>query len=490
MRLLKALAPALILTAVTLPAHSQPAVWVDLENKSKQSAAQGRLAEAAEYERKAAAMVPEMPGVVMFKAVSLKNLSGLYIGLDKKAEAVDAARQSVSIARKELGDNAPKLSIFLNGLGIALIKSDKFDEAERTLMEALVLAHKPTGDPNLEISTLNALSNLQLTLGKTKEAEVSANEAYTLATKPGVNPAEYAIASGNLAALIMHKGENERAVELLKKSIEISERDGLLTAGIVASYENLAQALANLRQTEESDKYRKKALELSMRTYGENHPHTLAIKNSAAIKQAVESKPAKAVKAFDPVLDKQKAKSDEELSLQEWNSRIDAAQSLAMHGKQEKAKGILQNCIAKLDKPEADNVRANALCALAGIHIAAQEQQEAVPLLQSALAIREKLDSDSEDLAQVCTMLAVAVSKSDPKLADAMYQRALDNYAKLPPNSFTLRYSGALKSYLSFLIENKREDEAAVVLKKHEKALEGLPKIQLKQLGKGKAERK
>lgn len=102
----------------------------------------GKLAEAAEEFKKAIATNPKGG------SVGYNNLAGLLLNLDRVDEAIEAYRSAVKYS--------PTNPTFPNNLGRALMRANRFAEAEQAFMEAQKLA-KEAGD---DVGQAEAVSNL------------------------------------------------------------------------------------------------------------------------------------------------------------------------------------------------------------------------------------------------------------------------------------------------------------------------------------------
>jgi DNA-binding SARP family transcriptional activator len=142
---------------------------------------QGRLADAAEYHRRAR-IIFQQTGSAGGEAVSLTNLGNVQIDSGALQDGIDNLTAALTIYRGIGADNAR--AHVLNSIGCALRFQGRLDDALRHLEQALAL-HRAAGSREGEADTLNNLAEVHLDAGRLGEASTLARASLAMAQDAG-----------------------------------------------------------------------------------------------------------------------------------------------------------------------------------------------------------------------------------------------------------------------------------------------------------------
>ncbi|MBL9030967.1 MAG: serine/threonine protein kinase [Phycisphaerae bacterium] len=204
---------------------------------------------------------------------ALANLYALQIRTD---DAIGLAREQVRARVKSLGKEHDDTVNALNVLGVSLMDTEQFDEAERTFTEVLAVLQRTR--PATHPFTLTVRANLGLL-----------HYQAAMAGKT-TDPADYA-----------------RRIELARTINEATLRDRTIALGeehpdTLTSMGNLGIVYKELGRTQEADALNRKSVEISVKVLGENHPDTITGLANLGNSLRTQKKYAEAVHYLDRAL--------------------------------------------------------------------------------------------------------------------------------------------------------------------------------------------
>lgn len=222
-------------------------------------------------------------------AESLYNLGRYYF---EKLNDVGSARplleQAVKLDRKHQGKQSGAYARDLHMLGILLLESGQFDDAESRLKESLKIREDVFGKTNtVYADSCTVLGQLYRKMNRFGEAQKYYQEAVDVSRLAAPNSLEHTTTLSNLALFYNSVAEFQRAQQLLEKAIEVSEKS------FGKDYPFRSTHLSNLGLVHFRSGNLKKArecllesLQIEEKQYGENHPNLEALYANLAVLQA------------------------------------------------------------------------------------------------------------------------------------------------------------------------------------------------------------
>ncbi len=205
-------------------------------------------------------------------------LADRYYGLGLVNSTRPLREQTLSIRRREQGDEHPDTIAALVDLGITLSEQGKFPEAAACLREAREKSRRVLGEDHRD--TLHALLALGQCLsdwGKFSEAEPYVREAYEKSRRVhGEEHLESIGALNNYALALQGTGKIVEAEPMSRKCLEIARRvfgqENPDTLDLISNY---GVTLLNLNRPKEAEPYLREVLEKRRRVLGEEHFATI-----------------------------------------------------------------------------------------------------------------------------------------------------------------------------------------------------------------------
>ena len=182
---------------------------------------------------------------------------------------------AVRDAESVLGADDPRVSVLLDGVGIALNSLGELPRAKELLEQALESDLRNLGEEHPSVAT--ARSNLALVLqdlGELPRAKELLEQALKSALRNlGEEHPAVATRQSNLALVLKDLGELPRAKELLEQALESDLRNlGEEHPSVATTRSNLALVLKDLGELPRAKELLEQALELGVRILGEEHP--------------------------------------------------------------------------------------------------------------------------------------------------------------------------------------------------------------------------
>lgn len=180
------------------------------------------------------------------QALQMMNLAGLYMPMQRYAEAESLMVAAVALQRRILGDNDPRVAQGIHNLASLYVETERPQLAEPLLQEAIKTAMQVYGPQHPELATyLDTLATLYRKAGVYQRALPFSRQAVTI-VEATLGPAhrKTAILRNNLAVLYLQMENFAEAEKLLRKTLADSEANlGLQHPELSANLTNLASAL-------------------------------------------------------------------------------------------------------------------------------------------------------------------------------------------------------------------------------------------------------
>jgi serine/threonine protein kinase/tetratricopeptide (TPR) repeat protein len=201
----------------------------------------------------------------------LGELSGVLQDKGDLAAAESPLREALAIRRRLEGDPDPSTVSDLNNLGLLLRKRGDYRGAEESYRESLALGREVFGDDHPDVAAaLGNLGALFWTQGKHELAEPFFQEALDMQRKHfGPRHPNVATTMSNLANLLNKKGDRRTAEPLLREALSIFRENGDETLALVANLYNLAVMLGDKPDYEEAASLLREAIEVLHRFSGQ-----------------------------------------------------------------------------------------------------------------------------------------------------------------------------------------------------------------------------
>ncbi len=217
----------------------------------------GRLAEAEKVFRLGVTRLTALIGPAAAQTLGMRESLALCMEeQNRPEEAIAIWRDTLRLRRAAAGAQpGADVGDSLTGLGVALMRTGQYREAEAALREALTLRLRFYG----ETSNLTGLaySNLGLALmelGQLDEAGLMFTRSIAvMSAAGGANPEELAVIMNNLATVMSRAGAYPEAVDMLRRVLQITESNfGAGHMRTVMARNNLAAVLGRLKQRREA----------------------------------------------------------------------------------------------------------------------------------------------------------------------------------------------------------------------------------------------
>lgn len=158
------------------------------------------------------------------RAEILTSLTTVTRDRSNFAASADYARQALVARTRLFGENSLPVASSTAGLGYALLKLGRFDDAE-PLLERAVAMHRELGADSDEIVPFDQLASLYVDRGRFEEAEALYRQALERTRRiHGANHPDTATRENNLATLYYRTGQLEDAARHYEQALEIQRR--------------------------------------------------------------------------------------------------------------------------------------------------------------------------------------------------------------------------------------------------------------------------
>jgi CHAT domain-containing protein/tetratricopeptide (TPR) repeat protein len=231
------------------------------------------------------------------------------------AAAADAARESLAIRRKVLGDDHIDSRDAANDLAIALQARAEFAEARRQYEWALAGFRKAVGDEHPRTAILVAnIATLDRTSGNPTAARVAMENSLAFLTQArGPDHPDVATLSNNLGAVLLTLGEYPSARRAYERAFDIRKRvfgDESMEVALVLN--NLSTVLQKQGDSTAGREFAEKALAVYRALGAEDHPGAAAARvNRAAAIRGTDDPAAARKPAEDALAAARKAHGDD-----------------------------------------------------------------------------------------------------------------------------------------------------------------------------------
>ena len=208
-------------------------------------------------------------------ALASNNLGLLLQDTNRFEEAEPLMRQALEINKASFGEHHPAVAICLNNLGQLLQDTNRFEEAEPLMRRALEIDTASFGGHHPDVAIcLNNLGLLLQATNRLEEAELLMRRALEIDTASfgGHHPA-VARDLNNLGLLLQDTNRLEEAEPLMRQALEINKASfGEHHPAVAICLNNLGQLLQDTNRFEEAEPLMRQALEINKASFGEHHP--------------------------------------------------------------------------------------------------------------------------------------------------------------------------------------------------------------------------
>ena len=229
--------------------------------------------------------------------VSLDNLATLYRAQGKLDEAEPLALRALGILEKALGPDDPDVATTCNNLASLYQAQGKLERAGPFFLRALSIQEKHHGPDHPEVAiVLNNLGLLRQTEGKLDEAESLYRRALTIDERslPADHP-DVGFSLNNLATLHQLRGAFDSAAPLYERSLAIYEKTfGPNHPEVGKSVNNLATLYEDQGKRDEAERLYQRGLAINEKSLGPDHPELATSLNNLAKFYQLHGKPASA----------------------------------------------------------------------------------------------------------------------------------------------------------------------------------------------------
>jgi serine/threonine protein kinase/tetratricopeptide (TPR) repeat protein len=179
----------------------------------------------------------------------------------------------VKTARTDFEPGDPRLAETLHNLGNAYFKQDQYDEAEKTLTEAMSLQSKQ-GETTALADTMTDIALVYCAQGQFKKAETSLNRALNIhLAKSGANSDDVADSKTALANLHIKEGRVADAMKELKEALNIRQKEKNPSLYDLANTENVLATDYQLQHNlTKARSFYQSAMKNAQQGFGPNHP--------------------------------------------------------------------------------------------------------------------------------------------------------------------------------------------------------------------------
>lgn len=295
---------ARVLSDVRGPNHMATlSTWSNLAEALR---AQGRLAEAEDYQREVLAKYrhvygDEHPETLM----SINNLAGTLLMQGAHSEAHDMLVKVLEARKFILGVDHPDTVTSMNNLAGSLCSQGDY-AAARTILEEVVAARRRTlgAEHPDTLTSMNNLANTLNDLGRHAEAHELQEEVLSTSSRVfGVDHPDTLRNMNNFAGTFWCRGNREAARVLWEKVLSARRRVlGPEHMDTLTSMSNLAEALRDQGQHAEARAFQEEVLSVRRRVLGARHPDTLTSMNNLAETVSAQGQHAEARALQEEVL--------------------------------------------------------------------------------------------------------------------------------------------------------------------------------------------
>ncbi|ESA36542.1 tpr repeat-containing protein [Leptolyngbya sp. Heron Island J] len=327
---------------------------------------------------------------------ALFNYVGSYLSdQGRYNEAESFHQQSLTLARKFLGDENLNVAHSLDGLATIYQIQGRYDDAELYHLKALILYRKILGKEHLDVAV--CLNNLALTYdgqGRYEEAEEFYQKVLELKRKIlGNEHPDIAKNLNNLAVLHEHQGHYSEAEHLHQQSLAMRKQlFGDEHPDVAISIGHLAKISVHKDRYDEAELLYQQALAMLKRIFGDEHPEIAAGLRNLALCYCKQNRPDEAEPLYQEALAMHRS-----LLGDEHPSTVSTLNELAMfyatQGRYSKAEPLLIELLAlrKQSLNEAPLNVDNTLYNLAAVYMNQGRFQEAEPFLKESLTLRRQV---------------------------------------------------------------------------------------------------
>ena len=223
-------------------------------------------------------------------ATVLNNLALLLKATNRREEAEPFLRQALAIDEKIFGAEHPEVAANLSNLAQLLRAMNRLAEAEDLIKKALAIDEKHYGAEHPKVaSRLSNLASLFKATNRLAEAEPLMKRALAIDEKHyRPEHPEVAASLNNLASLFKATNRLAEAEPLMKKALAIDEKHyGSEHPEVAGNLNNLASLFKATDRLAEAEPLMKRALEIDEKSYGPEHPKVaIRLNNLASLLKA------------------------------------------------------------------------------------------------------------------------------------------------------------------------------------------------------------
>jgi tetratricopeptide (TPR) repeat protein len=322
---------------------------------------------------------------------ALVTLAGLRLDLGAPAEAETLYRETLEIL-EGAPDLAAEEPIVLDGLGIAVQRQGRNEEALEIFQSAKPLHAEHWGDPSLEASTnLNNIGFAQFYLQDLEGAAATFEEVLAMQLDLVEESHPKALLTiGNLGTTYERLGRLEESLEMHRRGLELRiERFGPEHPDVFFSRYGLARALARVGEHEEAIEHLEIGIGILEGVYGTAHEHIVR-----AAREAGRSNLA--LGRYDEAHAMHRRAFEAAAGVGDHRGAVQAIEDAATA---RQAQGRLDLALAELKQAEAHarehlptdgETEASILLARGLVHILAERWDEAVDALEGSVTLRRE----------------------------------------------------------------------------------------------------
>jgi serine/threonine protein kinase/Tfp pilus assembly protein PilF len=212
------------------------------------------------------------------RATLMSTIGGVYGSLGLYGDALPLQRDALAALRQLRGPHDAKVIKAMTALGVTQREQGHFDEAHRTLTQAMQLQSAAPSASALDLAPiiveLGRLAEYrdQATVARALyERSVGLYRQYGMERRP-----EMSSALNDLATLLLQQGEYAEAARLYRTALDIDRSAlGRDHPQVAMHINNLAVTLQRQGRLEEAEPFYAQSLELMQRVLGPQHPTTL-----------------------------------------------------------------------------------------------------------------------------------------------------------------------------------------------------------------------
>jgi eukaryotic-like serine/threonine-protein kinase len=316
--------------------------------------------------------------------------------------ALDLIDRGVERLSVELKDEPETRATLLHSIGRIYARLGRWDAAQRTLEQAVLVRRTLTGRDRLDLAnTLNELGNVLSDKGDLGQSDAVYRESLDIRRRVlGPNHRDVALSINNLAGNALIRGRYSEAEELHKEAVSIMKRVGT-PADVAGPLLNLG--LVFIRQgnfTAATDALRE-SVDIAQRNFGGDNTLTLAAMAALghAFSEAGEYEKAEPLER-EVLTTRRKLLGNNHPAV--VNALENLGNTVASLGHLDDAEQMLRESVSlsRATWPEPHLQTAWALNDLAGVECERGAYNDAERLYREAVTILQKLDTDPDNLAR------------------------------------------------------------------------------------------